>query len=207
MSCCSRCGFEPSCCFCPSLPVLSCQHRFCLITHPVEFAKISNTGKLVRAMLPDTLVVNWSRVEPSEELLTLLDDPQWEPVLLMPEAYAIYQQTAYPQTIYPQKGTEEKATSSGKLFILLDATWQQARKMYRQSPYLHSLPLISLNNVPESGYSLRRNQQAGHLCTAEVAAEVLKNVGMPEASRRLHQSVSDFCNHYQQLQLAGKLNQ
>ena len=202
MSCCSRCGFEASCCFCPSLPVLSCQHRFCLLTHPVEFAKISNTGKLVRAMLPDTLVVNWSRVEPSEELLTLLDDPQWEPVLLMPEAYAIYQQTVYPQDV-----TEAKATPSGKLFILLDATWQQARKMYRQSPYLHRLPLMSLNNVPASGYSLRRNQQAGHLCTAEVAAEVLKNAGMTGASRSFHQSVSDFCDHYRQLQLAGKLNQ
>ncbi|MCW7553349.1 DTW domain-containing protein [Endozoicomonas gorgoniicola] len=202
MSCCSRCGFEASSCFCPSLPVLSCQHRFCLLTHPVEFAKISNTGKLVRTMLPDTLVVNWSRVEPSEELLTLLDDPHWEPVLLMPEAYAIYQQAVYPQGV-----TEEKAAPSKKLFILLDATWQQARKMYRQSPYLHRLPLMSLNNVPASGYSLRRNQQAGHLCTAEVAAEVLKNAGMPEASRSLHQSVTDFCNHYRQLQLAGKLSQ
>ncbi|UYM15602.1 tRNA-uridine aminocarboxypropyltransferase [Endozoicomonas euniceicola] len=201
MSRCSRCGFESSSCFCSSLPVLSCQHRFCLLTHPLEFAKVSNTGKLVRALLPDTLVVNWSRVEPSEALLALLDDPHWQPFLLMPEAYAIYQ-----QAVNQQKVTEEKATPSGKLFILLDATWQQARKMYRQSSYLHTLPLMSLKNVPASGYSLRRNQQAGHLCTAEVAAEILKNAGMPEACRSFQQSVSDFCHHYRQLQLTGKLS-
>ncbi|WP_160174012.1 DTW domain-containing protein [Endozoicomonas montiporae] len=182
-------------CFCQSLSEFNCEHRFCLLTHPVEFAKTSNTGKLVKAMLPDTLVVPWNRVEPSEELMNALDDPDWQPYLLMPETYAIYQ----------QDGFERKPAASGKLFILLDATWQQARKMYRQSPYLHNLPLMSLEQVPESSYTLRRNQKSGHLCTAEVAAEVLRKEGAVKLSRHLHQSVFDFCSHYRQLQQAGQL--
>ncbi len=30
------------------------------------------------------------------------------------------------------------------LFILLDGTWSEARKMFRKSPYLEHLPVLSL---------------------------------------------------------------
>ena len=92
MSACIRCGFEPESCFCSAVPELSCQHRFCLLTHFNEFAKISNTGKLIKAMFPDTLVIDWSRVEPSQPLLELINSEDWQSYLLMPEAFAIYQE-------------------------------------------------------------------------------------------------------------------
>ena len=77
--------------------------------------------------------------------------------------------------------------------------------MYRMSPYLHNLSLMSLNDVPMSRYTLRRNQQDGHLCTAEVAAEVLKSEQLHHESGQLHKVIFDFCSHYKQLQQTGKL--
>ena len=195
MSDCIRCGFEPENCFCYAIPELTFQHRFCLLTHSNEFSKSSNTGKLIKAMFPDTLVVDWSRTAPSKQLLELIQSECWQAYLLMPEEFAIYQENVESLEAAPAK----------KLFILLDATWQQARKMYRKSSYLHSLPLMSLDDIPVSRYTLRRNQQDGHLCTAEVAAEILKAEAMYGESRDLHRVVSDFCEHYGKLQQAGKL--
>ncbi|STS92578.1 DTW domain protein [Klebsiella variicola] len=39
------------------------------------------------------------------------------------------------------------APPSGKppLFIMLDGTWTEARKMFRKSPYLDALPIISVD--------------------------------------------------------------
>jgi DTW domain-containing protein YfiP len=48
--------------------------------------------------------------------------------------------------------------------VLIDATWQEARKMFNQSPYLKALPKVLLINSPKSIYPLRRNQIEGGLC-------------------------------------------
>ena len=192
---CRRCGFLSEHCLCTDWPELSWPHRFCLLIHQREFGKPSNTGKLVKAMLPETLVLDWSRVEPPAELPGLLQGGNYQPMLLMPEEYAIYHRSHQASI----------ADDKPKLFILLDATWQQARKMYRQSPYLHDLPLMGLADVPESRYELRRNQKNGHLCTAEVAAEIMKHSGFTQGAFSVHQAVSRFCSHYLTLRQMGKI--
>nr|MDT0253699.1 DTW domain-containing protein [Endozoicomonas sp.] len=81
-------------------------------------------------------------------------------------------------------------------FIIIDATWQQARKMYRQSPYLQSLNLLSLNPDEPSIYSLRRNRHSQHLCTAEVAAQALEQLGEHHHRQLLYAVVQVFCDAY-----------
>ncbi|MGI9275711.1 MAG: tRNA-uridine aminocarboxypropyltransferase [Endozoicomonas sp.] len=191
--CCSRCGLTENNCICGCLPVLNSQCQFWLLTHANEFSKDTNTGRLVKAILPETEVVAWSRVEPSERLLGLLSDSEIKTCLVFPEQYAIYQQEA-----------AERTTASGsdcrKAFIIIDSTWQQARKIYRQSPYLHGLPLLKLLPEQSSSYTLRRNQQPGHLCTAEVVAEVLRTRGEGGIPAAIDEALVQFCNGYK----AGK---
>ncbi|MGY0216590.1 tRNA-uridine aminocarboxypropyltransferase [Endozoicomonadaceae bacterium StTr2] len=158
---------------------------FCLLTHQTEFSKPTNTGQLVKELLPDTLILEWSRVELPEQLLDRLADPAVTPWLVFPGEYAIYHSAELFKA-------EPKAKSDQPLFIVLDATWQQARKIYRQSPYLHNLPLYNLGEVPESVYTLRRNQQAGHLCTAEVVACVLGKESQLDQQIRLERSLVQF---------------
>ena len=58
-----------------------------------------------------------------------------EPCLVFPGEY-----------VAPERVVTEVQVPSGKrpLFVLLDATWPQARKMFRKSPYLNHLPVLSL---------------------------------------------------------------
>ena len=93
------------------------------------------------------------------------------------------------------------------LFILLDATWPEARKMFRKSPYLDHLPVLSLQTGQLSSYRLRRSTREEHLCTAEVAAACLALAGEPHAAQVLTAYLEVFTVHYlnarQQLPVDG----
>lgn len=89
-----------------------------------------------------------------------------------------------------QKTTQKAALKLGKplnSLVILDATWQEAGKMYRQSPYLQSLARVELQTEQDSAFRLRRNQRQGGLCTLECIAAVWQDLGgdYSIAARRL----------------------
>ncbi len=68
--------------------------------------------------------------------------------------------------------------------------------MFRKSPYLVALPLLSLQPEALSRYSLRRSTRGEHLCTAEVAALCLELAGALRAARVLDAWLDVFTEHY-----------
>jgi DTW domain-containing protein YfiP len=99
----------------------------------------------------------------------------------------------------PERVIEELpplATGKRPLFILLDATWTEARKMFRKSPYLNRFPVLSLRPEQLSRYRLRRSKRDEHLCTAEVAALCLELAGEPQAAVALDAWLDLFTEHY-----------
>jgi DTW domain-containing protein len=162
----------------------------CLIMADIEALKPSNTGWLVADVVADTFAFGWARTEVDPALLALLADPQWQPYLVFPEA------TDRPSAA-GRVVTDVQATPAKRpLFVLLDATWPEARKMFRKSPYLDKLPVLSLQSEQLSNYKLRRSQQAAHFCTAEVAALCLALGGEALAAQTLSAYLEVFTNHY-----------
>ncbi len=89
-----------------------------------------------------------------------------------------------------QEAAQKAALKLGKplnSLVILDATWQEAGKMYRQSPYLQSLARVELQTEQDSAFRLRRNQRQGGLCTLECIAAVWQDLGgdYSIAARRL----------------------
>jgi len=84
------------------------------------------------------------------------------------------------------------------LFILLDATWPEARKMFRKSPYLNALPVLSLNPEQVSRYQLRRSRRDDHFCTSEVASLCLDLAGEAQAAHTLQAYLEVYTHHYLQ---------
>jgi DTW domain-containing protein YfiP len=82
------------------------------------------------------------------------------------------------------------------LFVLLDATWAEARKMFRKSPYLNHLPVLSMQPEQLSNYRLRRSKRDDHLCTSEVAALCLELAGESHAADTLNAYLDVFTSHY-----------
>ena len=77
-------------------------------------------------------------------------------------------------------------------FVILDATWQEARKMYNRSKYLQQAKKISLQVALPSTYRKRRNQIKGGLSTAECAIQLLKHKGEIEMAGKLQCEFDQF---------------
>lgn len=68
--------------------------------------------------------------------------------------------------------------------------------MFRKSPYLNHLPVLSLHSEQLSRYRLRRSQRDSHFCTSEVAALCLELAGEPHAAQTLEAYLDVFTDHY-----------
>ncbi|MCU5773884.1 DTW domain-containing protein [Erwiniaceae bacterium BAC15a-03b] len=188
---CQRCLLPEKNCLCVTISPQLARSRFLLVMFDTEPMKPSNTGRLIADILPDTRAFGWSRTEPDAALLAAVQDPAVQPMVVFPESYA---DAGRPVLNTPPL--------SGKppLFIMLDGTWTEARKMFRKSPWLDALPVMSLSLTTVSEYTLRESHGAGQHCTAEVAAELLAQAGDSAAAGALTQHFSLFRQRY----LAGK---
>jgi DTW domain-containing protein YfiP len=155
----------------------------------IEPLKPSNTGWLIADVVPDTAAFGWARTEVDPALLAMLADPQWQPYLVFPGEF-----------VAAERVVTEVSTQAGKrpLFVLLDATWPEARKMFRKSPYLDHLPVLSLQPEQLSRYRLRRSKREDHFCTSEVAALCLELAGESLAAQTLEAYLDVFTSHYLQ---------
>ena len=151
--------------------------KFTLLTHTKEIAKRSNTGRLVVDLLGSSAEqVLWDRTRPPARLVEEI------------EAGGV-------ALIYP--GTEDE--TSGDLagighFILIDSTWQEARKIHQRSPYLQKVRRISLKTTHKSEYILRKNQKKSGLCTVECVIEILRSAGQTEKADHMQASFLAFMN-------------
>ncbi|WP_370867357.1 tRNA-uridine aminocarboxypropyltransferase [Atopomonas sediminilitoris] len=196
---CAECLLAERFCLCPWRPQVASDAAFCLLMHADEPLKPTNTGRLMAELWPEqTQAFVWSRTEENPPLLALLADPQWQPYVVFPAEFA--PQAEIVEHLAQYQGAQ--AASRKPLFILLDATWPQARKIFRKSPYLQGLPILSLNPDKPSAYRLRRSNREEHLCTAEVAVLCLEQAGEQPAAEALAAYFEIFSSRY----LAARLN-
>lgn len=184
---CQGCLLPQINCLCDTISPQVARNRFCLVMFDTEPMKPSNTGRLIADILPETLAFGWSRTEPDPALLKAVANTDYQPVVVFPASYAD-----------PGRAVITTPPCEGKplLFIMLDGTWSEARKMFRKSPWLDKLPVMSLNVTTPSRYTLREAHGEGQHCTAEIAAALLQQAGDEAASHALQSHFETFRQAY-----------
>lgn len=135
---CSLCRLAKKHCICEMAPKkgdVDTQAAFVLLMYDTEVLKPSNTGKLIADLIPDTYAFLWSRTKQNDELLALLEDKQWQPYVVFPKEYGETGREVINDQVpvIPNKRP---------LFIMLDGSWREAKKMFRKSPYLDKYPMV-----------------------------------------------------------------
>jgi DTW domain-containing protein YfiP len=187
---CPGCRLVPSHCICALHPEVPTTVGMCLLMADIESLKPSNTGWLIADVVPDTYAFGWTRTEVDPALLALLADPQWQAFVVFPGEFVAPERVVHAVQTLP--------SGQRPLFILLDATWPEARKMFRKSPYLNRLPVLSLAPEQVSRYQLRRSQRDDHFCTSEVASICLELAGEVHAADTLNAYLDVYTHHYLQ---------
>lgn len=189
---CPGCNLPELNCLCPYTVTAESEARIWLLTHSMEHPKPTNTGRLIRDVLPDTRVFTWYRTAPDERLLALLADRRYAPFVVFPDDQPDYAESVVGMDAVAVK----KAQGRMPAFIILDGTWRQCRRIFRKSPYLDALPVLPLATDRLTRYRLRKPASASHLCTAEVAAELLRQSGDVTAGEVLDDYFDAFNDSY-----------
>lgn len=189
---CDACRLPALNCLCPYRITASSNARFWLLTHPLEHNKPTNTGRLIGDILDTTEIFTWYRTAPDEVLLQHLADPRFAPFIVFPDDQPDYAE----RVVGPEAVHHVKQGGAIPVFIILDGTWRQARRMFRKSPYLDQLPVLPLRSDRLTRYHLRKPASASHLCTAEVAAELLRQSGDVGAAETLDDYFDAFNDSY-----------
>jgi DTW domain-containing protein YfiP len=127
-----------------------------LLTHEREHVKKNNTGQLALECIGHVVErIIWQRRSAHPALVDAIETEQ--AALLYPTEF----------------GAKAVDINTVEHFIIVDGTWQEARKIYNKSPYLKKAQRLQLTGSKPSGFILRRNQIAGGLCTAECIIELL----------------------------------
>lgn len=191
---CDSCLLPQIECICAAKPQVASQSAFCFIMYTGECYKPSNTGRIIADVIADNHAYVWDRTQPDPAMLALLSDPRYAPIVVFPQQYAEPERciSSPLELVAVQKG-------SIPLFVMLDGTWREAKKMFK-STYLAALPVLGIQPQQASNYALREAAHLHQLCTAEVAIEVLKLANDNDAAAALAHYFALFRRAY----IAGK---
>src|SRR5690348_7261989 len=108
---CPRCLLRQRFCLCAELPTVTTRTHVVIVRHHLEQSRSSNTGRLAHLALPNSEIIDHGGTGTPTVLSNL--DGAW---LVFPAGEPITECPAPPP----------------RQLIVLDATWSQARRMYRK---------------------------------------------------------------------------
>lgn len=176
---CQYCQVSQKDCLCEHQPDIKSDIAVMLILSENEVFKPSNTGRLILDTVQEGYAYQWSRTEPAQEMLDVLADPQYQPIVVFPDEYVEQKERLLLSETQPLNSDKKP------LLIFLDGSWREARRIFKKSPYLDGLPVMSINPSEVSQYMMRRSDNEQHLATAEVAILVLKALGREKTANVL----------------------
>ena len=162
---CNECGLPLLNCICDKSVEVRTRAKFWILSSEREFYRPSNTARLLKLINPDsTEIFLWERTKSPEQLIKNISMEKYSAFILFPAENEELEKRKVPFVL----------TDQIPAFIILDGTWKEARKIFRKSDFLKSLPIVSIEPNYVSSYDLRRGAAEGNLCTIEAAIEILK---------------------------------
>jgi DTW domain-containing protein len=153
-------------CLCADVPTIATRTRIVIVRHHHEQFRSSNSGRLANLALTNSAIIDHGGSGGPAQLADL--DGAW---LLFPEGEAMLTAPVPPP----------------KTLIVLDATWSQARRMYRKIDALRGLPLLRLPDEPMPQARLRQSPGPGRVSTIEAIARALRLLEGDEMATPLEQ--------------------
>jgi DTW domain-containing protein YfiP len=150
---CERCLWQRRVCLCAAIPALATRTRIVIVRHHLERHRSSNSGRLAHLALTNSEIVDHGGAGGPARLPPL--GGAW---LLYPEGDVAREVPAQPPA----------------QLVVLDATWSQARRMFRKLHALRGLPILRLPEAPMAAARLRESPAPGRVSTIEAIARALR---------------------------------
>ena len=157
-------------CYCGKVEAFSTDPQFVFLTHPKEYRKGINTGKMARRFLSNSHLFVGVDFTNHQILNSLLSER--DAYILFPGENSI-----------PLEG-KSSMDFKNSILIILDGTWSTAKSIFKASENLHKLPYLSFRDSKSSNYKIRKQPGDGCLSTVETVAHVLEILESGEPKNR-----------------------
>jgi DTW domain-containing protein YfiP len=153
-------------CVCADVPVIATRTRIVIVRHRSEQTRSSNTGRLAHLALPNSEIIDHAVEGELVDPARIAQPGTW---ILWPEGE--------PRTVAPVPPPAR--------LIILDGTWQQARRMRQRLPGVRGLPVLRLPDQAAQRDRLRESPGFGLVSTIEAIARALRLLEGDEAAAAL----------------------
>jgi len=150
---CPRCRYQRRVCLCAEIPAVANRTRVVIVRHHLERHRSSNSGRLAHLALANSEIVEHGGTG-GPATLPALDG-----------AYLLYPLGA-PAVAVPEPAPRQ--------LVVLDATWSQARRMFRKLAPLRGLPILHVPGGDRPVARLRASPGVGLVSTIEAIAGALR---------------------------------
>lgn len=169
---CPRCYQRREICICPILPTVTTRTEFLILRHIYEAQRPSNTGRLVALAMPN------SRIIPCGGGTRIGLSPVDDEFLRVPGTWLLWPDGTGTQPDMSDLATPDRV-------VVIDATWQQARRLYSNMPVLRTLPRLVLPEPTRSRDRLREQHRSDGMSTIEAVAAAIAKIEGAETARPL----------------------
>ena len=163
---CERCLLPLLYCLCADIPSIETRCRFLILRHHCENALTSNTGRLAALAVPRCQLVSYGDKHSPRDWSALIPADAW--------------------LLYPDTDAGPVTPEPDALFVVLDATWTQARRMTHRMPELRKLRRLSLP-VPATPWRMRQPTVEQGMSTLEAVAQAVRFAESVPKGDRLQQ--------------------
>ena len=155
---CLRCGRPDPLCYCRALVPTATRTHVVIFQHPRERTMKMGTARLAHLGLAGSELHVGFNVDEHPRLRALATAPRGEVALLYPD---------------PDATSAVEPDPRPRTLVVVDGTWNTARKMIAHSHLLQALPRMSLRPALPSTYRIRREPAAHCLSTVEAVVAAL----------------------------------
>lgn len=183
---CNNCGLPTINCICNKVTTVETKAKIWILSSQKELTRASNTARILKLVNGySTEIFTWERTNEPVELIKKINSNEYDVYLLFP-------------VNDENRSREVEFVKSKKTpaFIIIDGTWNEAKKIFRKSPYLNEVPMLTLKPENNSSFILRRGVEEGSLCTIETSIEVLKMNGEKREANDINSIFSLFQENY-----------
>jgi DTW domain-containing protein len=174
---CLQCLRPQRACICHCVQRVASEVEVLILQHPSEVLHAKGTARLLHLCLTNSRIVVGELFDESA-LQALLTEGGKQPVLLYPSDFE-----------HSIAGT---ALNNIRL-VVLDATWQNSRRLLRLNPVLQGLPCVAFKNPAPTRYSAIRIAHAPHqLSTIEATGAMLAQLEKGFDTQPLLAAFDDF---------------
>jgi DTW domain-containing protein len=171
---CPLCYQRREICICPILSKVQTRTEFLILRHIYEAERPSNTGRLVALAMPN------SRIIPCGGGTRIGLKPIDDEFLRTPGTWLLW-----PDGTGAQPDISDILPPSR--LVVIDATWQQARRLYNTLPVLRTLPKLALPAPIRCRERLRDQYRSDGMSTIEAVAAAVTRLEGAEAARPLEE--------------------